>query len=262
MNLNYYFIQKAAKAIILIKSFIIGLLSYLITYDVYGQQSKMLNVATYYEPPYSYVVDNKYTGIHINIISLLAKKLNKQVTFIQCPFARCLSLLKNGQADAIIGLRKTEERSQFLAYLDEPFITQNFPLRFYIRHDSELDISSYSDLSNLRIGTLRAATYFDEFDHDTSLNKVEVVTHNQLLQMLIKDRIDTFLEREESVKPWIDQVDYQQKIKLAIYSYNKSVDSYIAISKKSPFLKNIDQFSRMQQQLLNSGEIQAFTVNK
>ncbi|MDG1751307.1 MAG: transporter substrate-binding domain-containing protein [Thalassotalea sp.] len=246
----------------MIKSIIIILFSYLMAYSAYAEQSDMLYVATYNEPPYSYLVDNKYTGIHINIITLLAKKLDKRVTFIQCPFARCLSLLENGQADAIIGIRKTEERSQFLAYLDGPFSTQNFPLQFYIRQDSELDISNYCDLSSLRIGTLRAATYFDKFDHDTSLNKVEVVNHNQLIQMLLKDRIDTFLEREESVKPWIDHVDYQQKIKLANYLYNKSVDSYIALSKKSPFVKDIAQFSQMQKQLLDSDEIQALTVNK
>lgn len=246
----------------MVKSIIIILLYYSITLSVYAEQNDMINVATYYEPPYSYVVDDKYAGIHINIINRLAKKLNKRVTFIQCPFARCLSFLENGQADAIIGIRKTKERSQYLTYLDKPFITQNFPLQFYIRHDSELDIAGYSDLTNLRIGTLRAATYFDKFDHDTSLNKVEVVNYSQLIQMLLKDRIDTFLEREESVKPWINHVDYQKKIKLAKYLYNKSVDSYIALSKKSPLIKEIAQFSQMQKQMIDSGEIEVFRTKK
>ena len=246
----------------MVKNISIILFSYLVAFSAIAEESNKMIVATYIEPPYSYLVDNKYTGIHVKTILLIAKKMNKQVTFIQCPFARCLSFLENGQADAIIGIRKTEERSKFLTFLDEPFTTQNFPLQFYIRQNSKINISHYSDLSNLRIGTLRAATYFDQFDHDESLNKVEVVNYNQLIQMLLKDRIDTFLEREESVKPWIDHVDYQQKIKLAPYQYNKSVESYIAFSNKSPLIKEIAQFSQVQKQLLNSGEIKALKANK
>lgn len=246
----------------MIKNISVILFSYIMTFSANAEEQNMMVVATYIEPPYAYLADNKYTGIHVNTISLIATKMNKRVTFIQCPFARCLSFLENGQADAIIGIRKTAERSKFLTYLDEPFTTQNFPLQFYIRQDSQLNISHYSDLSNLRIGTIRAATYFDQFDHDESLNKVEVVHYNQLIQMLLKDRIDTFLEREESIKPWIDHVDYQQKIKLAKYQYNKSVESYIAFSNKSPLIKEIAQFSQVQKQLLNSGEIKALKANR
>ena len=244
------------------KSNLIGAICFiLIAFSASAEDKETLIVAAYIEPPYSYFVDDEFTGIHVKIITLLAEKLNKQVKFIQCPFARCLSFIENGQADAIIGIRKTAERIQYLAYLAQPISTQTFPLQFYIRQDSDLIIANYSDLANLRIGTLRAATYFDRFDRDQSLNKVEVVNYNQLLQMLLKDRIDTFLEREESVKPWIDHVDYKQKIKLADYMYNKSVDGYIAFSKKSSFIKEIEQFSNMQRQLLNNGEIQAIRDN-
>jgi polar amino acid transport system substrate-binding protein len=245
-----------------VKSILIGGLCFLlIAFSASAENKETLVVATYIEPPYSYFVDDEFTGIHVKVITLLAEKLHKQVKFIQCPFARCLSFLENGQADAIIGIRKTAERIHYLAYLDQPVSTQTFPLQFYIRSDSTLNISNYSDLAHLRIGTLRAATYFDRFDNDQSLNKVEVVNYNQLLQMLLKDRIDTFLEREESVKPWIDHVDYKQKIKLADYLYNKSVDGYIALSKKSSFITEIEQFSNMQRQLLNNGEIQTIINN-
>ncbi|MDO6444629.1 transporter substrate-binding domain-containing protein [Colwellia sp. 1_MG-2023] len=240
----------------------LGLCLILHVFSASAENKETLLVATNIEPPYSYFVDNKYTGINVKIITLLAEKLNLQVKFLHCPFARCLSFLEMGQADAIIGLRKTAERSKFLTYLDQPFSTQTFPLQFYIRQDSDLNITNYSDLANLRIGTLRAATYFDRFDHDNTLNKVEVVNYNQLLQMLLKDRIDTFLEREESVKPWIDNAEYKQKIKLADYLYNRSVDSYIAFSKKSPFSQEVALFSQMQKQLLDSGEIQAIRNNK
>lgn len=232
-----------------------------IAFSAFAENKASLIVATYIEPPYSYYVDDELTGIHVKIITLLTEKLNKQVQFVQCPFARCLSFLENGQADVIIGIRKTTERLQYLTYLDQPISTQTFPLQFYIRQDSDLNIANYSDLAKLRIGTLRAATYFDRFDRDQSLNKVEVVNYNQLIQMLLKDRIDTFLEREESVKPWIDHVDYKQKIKLADYLYNKSVDGYIAFSKKSTFINEIEQFSLMQNQLIKNGDIQAIRDN-
>ena len=118
-----------------------------------------------------------------------------------------------------------------------------------------MEINRAEDLNNISIGVLRGVTYYDEFDDNNDLNKITVTNLSQLIKMLLSNRIDTFIEREESIIPLVDNEVYQQKMKLAQYQYDKSVSSYIGISKKSPLHKDIDIISKKLAHLLDSGAI-------
>jgi polar amino acid transport system substrate-binding protein len=221
----------------------------------FAEQKDIIRIATHIEPPMVDFIDGKYVGKNIKVISLLAKALNKKLHFLKCPVARCLAMIRNGQADMIVGIRKTPTREEYIGYLERPFDIQHFPLRFYLPFDSKLQIKHAEDLNNLSIGVLRGFTYFDSFDHNHELNKVAVTNHSQLINMLLSKRIDTFIEREESIIPLIDRKTYKTKIKLAQYRYDKSVDSYIGVSKMSHFYKDIDLVSQKLAELLDNGAI-------
>ncbi|MEW6981364.1 substrate-binding periplasmic protein [Colwelliaceae bacterium 6471] len=225
--------------------------------QAYAEENRSLKIATYIEPPFTQIVDNKFTGQNIEIAKLLASSINLEPVFIRCPFARCMSMIEHGDADMIIALRKTAEREKFLTYLTPPYHTQHFPLRFYTLANSNISIERYEDLANLTIGTLRATTYFDRFDHDASLNKVNVTEFEQLINMLKKQRIDTFLEREESVLALMTKEEYDTTFKLAKFQYDNAVDVYAAMSKNSPKLKYLEQLSDNLEQFIQDGTIKA-----
>lgn len=75
--------------------------------------------------------------------------------------------------------------------------------------------------------------------------------------MLRKKRIDTFLEREESVLPWINKENYNVEFSLAKYQYDEAVASYIGIPKNSKFNDEVDKFSEVLDKLKASGEHKA-----
>lgn len=221
------------------------------------QPLPIIKVAMYIEPPFSDIVDGVFVGENIDIANALAKKIAKTAKFIYCPPARCFAFLQNGQADMMIAIRKTQYRAQFLNYLEPPIKIQHLPLQFYMRADSDFTLNDYQDLLALRVGVLRGASYFDKFDYDTQLTKVPLINYQQLVDMLLKGRIDTFLEREETITPWVDQGVYKTKIKLATFAYNKTVSSYIVVSKKSPLRDDIAHLSTALKSLSDNGEIQA-----
>lgn len=212
-------------------------------------------VAMHIEPPFSDMVDGEFVGENIDIANALADKIGRKVKFVYCPVARCFSLVQAGHADMIIAVRKTAIREQFMSYLSPPIKIQKLPLRFYIRADHMLVLNNYDDLHLFKVGVLRGASYFDKFDHDTNIAKIPLTNHQQLINMLLKGRIDTFLEREESITPLVDKHVYATKIKLAKFSYDKSVGSYIAISKKSALNKDLNQLSTALASLAASGYI-------
>jgi len=132
------------------------------------EKQESIRIAIHTEPPYAELIDGKYTGIHIDIINVLANQLIKKIIYVPCPVVRCLKLLEEGKADMIVGLRKTNKRKKYLAYLPQPFDIQKFPLHFYLRTDSRVIINKYEDLKNLNVGTIRGASYFNAFDNDMS----------------------------------------------------------------------------------------------
>lgn len=212
-------------------------------------------VAMYIEPPFSDIVDGKFVGENIDIANALAAKADKKISFVYCPPARCFALLESGQADMMIAIRKTTLRKNFLLYLEPAINIQHLPLQFYIHANNKIEVNSYEDLRPLKIGVLRGASYFDRFDYDTELTKIPLSSYQQLVDMLLKGRIDTFLEREETIMPWVDQEIYKTQIKLARFAYEQGVGSYIAIAKNSPLALEVSHFSQALQALSDSGEL-------
>jgi polar amino acid transport system substrate-binding protein len=171
-------------------------------------------------------------------------------------------MLEQGQADLMIGLQKTPEREKFLTFLTPPSSIQHFPLRFFKRANSKITINRYEDLAPLTIGVLRGAAYFDQFDHDSQLNKVEVTSRKQLVNMLLQKRIDTFIDREESIMPLLPLTSYQQKLTLAQFAYDHEVASYIAIAKKSHLLSYQQALADKLALFLKDGTIETIHSNR
>ncbi len=79
--------------------------------------------------------------------------------------------------------------------------------------------------------------------------------------MLLKDRIDTLMEREESILSWIDQDVYHTEIRLANCQYGKAMGTYITVSKNSDFHSRLDELKTVIQQLIDSGEMKPILSN-
>ena len=219
-----------------------------------------LIIATFIDPPFVDLVDNQLVGEHIEIAKLLAASVGLQPVFIRCPFARCLTMAKRGQADMILGIRKLPEREKELIFLDPPYMVQYYPIRFFVLSSKKIIINGFDDLNELSIGILRGGSYFELFDNNKSISKVELTSREQLVNMLLRDRIDTFIGREESILPLLPLEEYQQKFSLANYQYNKAVNSYIAISKHSDIKFYTERLSEQLQNLVTSGTIKAIRM--
>lgn len=221
------------------------------------KQKSTLILATHIEPPLAYFENDVLVGSNIEVAKLLAERMSLNIRFTHCPFARCLNLLRHGRADIMVGINKNNERENYLSYLEQPYTTRITPVKFYLTKSNTNDITEYDDLKNKTIGVLRGATYFKKFDEDTSLNKIEVTTHKQLVNMFLRGRFDTFLGREISISRHVTAEVYQNEMKPASYIYKKKNDSYIAISKKSSFNGLYQSFSKQLSTLIDNGQVDA-----
>jgi ABC-type amino acid transport substrate-binding protein len=220
----------------------------------FSAENKLI-VAVFLEPPYLTLVNDQLIGEHVDIVNLLASAIKFKPIFIECPPVRCLAMVKQGKADMMIGLSKSLAREKDMIFLKPAYHIQKQPLHFYTSKDKNIRINSYTDLKKLMIGTLRGAMYFSYFDNDNTLKKVQVTSRKQLVSMLLKGRIDTFLEREETVIPLLTASQYQHKINVEKYQYNKPINSYIVISKQSKVKSYAEQLAHALAKAMADGTI-------
>lgn len=214
-----------------------------------------LKIAIIIEPPFSQLKDDTLIGYNVEIANILADSINLPPIFIQCPFARCLSILEKGEADLMIGLLKLPVREKNLIFIEPPLSVQHEPLRLYTLAKRNITINNFSDLDKLIVGKLRGAIYFPLFDDNNSIKNIEFTSREQLVNMLLKGRIDTFFDREESIRPLLTKQEYQNEIALSQYQYSKPVKNYIAISKHSHITDYAQKISEKLSMLITSGKI-------
>lgn len=227
--------------------------------SLYADDIRTLKVAIYLDPPYVDYKNNQYIGEDIDLLIYLAKKSNMQIEYIRCPIARCLYLVKEGVADMVMQLKKTPERIKDYLFLQPATFIQEFPLNFYINKGLLNTIQNYQDLTGLKIGVIRGMSYFDRFDKDTELLKVKVNNREQLVGMLKKGRIDTFLDRDDAMLPILNRLNSQGEINKAKFKFTKYVKSYLVISKKT----DISTYSnKLSHHLKDIVKIKQNTANK
>ncbi|WP_241242361.1 transporter substrate-binding domain-containing protein [Thalassotalea sp. G2M2-11] len=209
-------------------------------------------VAVDYYPPWTITDTKPYRGIDIEIINKLAQELSLEVSYINCPFKRCLVMLANGQVDLMPGLFKTAEREKYAIFV-EPAYFEDPPKEFYINLDKPKKIERYEDLQTLVIGVKRGVSYFDKFDQDKSLNKFTVTEDSQLVELLKIGRIDTFISSRSLADYLISKASVGQRIVRAPFHYGDGDVSYMAISKKSLFSNKVAMFSQQLEAEISKG---------
>jgi len=220
---------------------------------------RTLKVAVYLDPPYVDYKKNQYIGEDIDLLIALAKRSNMQIEYIRCPIARCLYLVKEGSADMVMQLKKTTDRLEDFIYLTPATFIQEFPLNFYLDNSSTNKIQNYEDLTGLKVGVIRGMSYFDKFDKDKDLIKIKVNNREQLIGMLKKGRIDTFLDRDDAMLPILNRVNSVGAIKTAKFKFTNYVKSYLVISKKSEISSYSKQLSQHLKEIVINKQN---TVNK
>lgn len=105
-----------------------------------------LRYALFPAPPFMIYGEQQMSGIDVEIVNEIAAQLHLKVEYIQCPWMRCLELMKTGKADLLSSAYKKPEREEFMQYFSTPFLNQ---LKIYTRLKISASCAARGILSNL-----------------------------------------------------------------------------------------------------------------
>ncbi|SFD39760.1 polar amino acid transport system substrate-binding protein [Pseudoalteromonas denitrificans DSM 6059] len=206
-------------------------------------------------PPYSFVEENSdSSGLIIDIMQRIGSELDFELQVVSCPFPRCLKMAKEGKLDILGGLVKTEERNQYLDFIEPAYMALNSSYVFYSLKEKNLVVNEYEQLKDKRIAVMRNAAYFELFDSDAALNKIIVSSEKVAVDMLLKDRVDLVIAVEEtadySIK-FLKQASHRlQKLN---YRHTDNILGYAAISRKYQNIELLNKIKQKMRQFQKSG---------
>jgi len=191
-------------------------------------------------PPYVYQEDNVKKGFDYEIMISVFEKMGYTVDFNLYPWKRCISMMQNKQADAILDISSNEERKKFMYFPDEK-ISDSSSVLFCLK-GKKYTFNKLEDLKGLTIGTLLGYEYSKEINEANFFKKEEVNNLEQNFTKLEKGRIDLFISNknvalfEAKKLGFLEKIDYLPK-------EISGGDNFIAFSMKPSNEKMVKIFS-------------------
>ena len=210
--------------------------------------------------PYQYIgLGRKVQGMDIELIQMVAERLNCNIEYQQDSWGNLLNLLKVGKIDLVLGASITDERKTF-ALFSEPYRSEEFVL--YIRADEvhkhrQASVVDFV-LDNNKIGTIGEYYYGQELSSLMDDKKYGQLFYPVFmgeinLARLLDGDIDGFLEdsfvgaslvRRKGLAKYI--TPHQAKIKTG--------DVYVMFSRTSVKPQMVSKFNQALVALKKSGE--------
>lgn len=220
-------------------------------------KAETMNLAFFRSPPYSEISeDGQPIGMEIEVAQTLGRELNLQINPVICPLARCLLMMKEGSADLILGLIKNADRQKYMSFIDPPYYKVSPAFAFYKLKDRDIRLATYKELQRYDIAVTRGAAYFERFDQDTSLSKIESISIDKLIELLLKERVDLVIGVESTLDTTLTAMGVETAIDKVEFHAESPIEGYMALSKRSKFVSRIDSFSDAIIRLRGSGELQ------
>jgi len=217
-------------------------------------ETAQIRVAMSHWPPWKIIERGEYSGADVAILQAIEKRLAIHFEYVECPWRRCIELVKNGDVDLITSFSRTPDREAFVHYLETAYRAEK--IVFYRERDKPFSVRTYADLYKYRIGTLKGTSYFDRFDSDPRLEKMAVALDRQLPQMLFAGRIDLIAGYEKPTDYFIRREGHTNVFVKEPYSVT-GVLSHLAMSKKSKQLSLIPELNRAIRRMVENDEIEA-----
>ncbi len=214
-----------------------------------------LQVVTLQQPPLEYEEDGVIKGIAVEIVKEVFARMQQPITLNLYPFARALTMLKAGEADAIFAIVKNQEREEFLNYPSEALIDQTGTL--FVRKDAQIQFDGdLRALSAYRFGILRAATYGPQWEDAINsgvISKVEeVADYRQNVLKLVNNRVDIMIGPRLSLLYVIKELGYQDAVR-ELSPPIEVVPTYLTFSKTRVAPETIEEFARILKELKDDG---------
>ncbi len=150
----------------------------------------LLIITDPYEP-FVFPPDAELKGLDYDVTEAVFRMLQIPVEIKFYPFKRCLYMMRNQEADALIDLVRTEERNTYMFFPEEPLSDSLLIIFYHKGHRPQIE--TLDDLKSYQFGAQYGSEYPQELA-EVLIKREDVKLMEQNFQKLMSDRIDIMVE--------------------------------------------------------------------
>lgn len=132
-------------------------------------------------------------GVASDLVSTALTRAGYVTSYVEVPWERAVRGLQRADYDVLINAWYSDERATF-GYYSQPYLINR--IRFLQRKGANIKFEQLPDLYPYSIAVVRGYAYSSEFDQDTRLSKVGVLSFETGARMLHAKRVGLTLEDE------------------------------------------------------------------
>lgn len=153
--------------------------------------SEPLLIVTDIWAPYIFIDGQITAGFDYEVMNSVLTRMEIDYELKIIPWKRCVYLIENREADAILDISRNENRLETMIFPEEP-ISSSESVLFY-KTGKTYRFDDLNDLDNLTIGTILGYEYNLEFLNAENFSREPVTTVEQNIGKLLLGRIDMFI---------------------------------------------------------------------
>lgn len=201
-------------------------------------------------PPFSFKEGEKFTGFDIELITEIARRLNKPISFQNMPFELLIPQLEHGDVYVVAaGITPTVDRSKLVLF-SKPYITKD-PL-IIISLAKRPQISGFSELIGKKIlvnSGYNADAYLSKM---TNITILRTPTITDAITALVQEKGDAFVTSLNTIQTIFNQYGKDQFTLMTIEDVNEEIA--LGICPRYP--KLLDAINKALEELKSDGTIE------
>jgi len=176
------------------------------------------------------------SGLSHSLINSAFSRVGIEVDSIVVPYARAVVMAKKGIVDGVFNLIKEKSTQDQFIFGKQALFSAT--ASFYQNNHSPLNVRSKWKLpQNTKVGIIDGYEYGDELSDLPNIRLIKLSNHNQLINLLLLNRIDTAIMYDLVAEQYIEQMRVSSEISSTFINHTGQV--YLAFSKKNPEAKHL-----------------------
>ncbi|GGY32544.1 ABC transporter substrate-binding protein [Bacterioplanes sanyensis] len=214
-----------------------------------------LELVTLQYPPYSYIQAGEPDGVAVQLVKQVFSEMGVTINVRVLPWARAISDIEHGRADAIFTAFKTPKRERFADYSQEVLFVQNISL-IQASPKPLAWRQAGNGLSMCAVNNVSYGSYMDQLltqQHFATVYRIN--SAEQCALMVSNGRADLWVNNEFGARVLLQQVKLSQPLHI-LQPPLQSTNSYIAFSRQRQLTAIRDRFDAALRQFKQSGRYQ------
>ncbi|WP_301170159.1 transporter substrate-binding domain-containing protein [Brevibacillus nitrificans] len=203
------------------------------------QQDKVIRIAGDNNfPPFEYFGSSGvFSGFNVDIMNAISIETGMRIEFVPLPWNEALEALRDGQVDAIQGMKYSPARDKVYDFSTPYFLSSQ---GIFVRKEN-MHIFELGDLNGRKVSIQKGDIAIDQLRDHRLIQFIETDSQEEAVQLLLDGQVDAFVGNRITGQYFLQKNNQQGQIKIVGDPINPTDYGVAVLPKNAPLLTEINK---------------------